>query len=184
MLELQNGNLIRYPGAVKLSNLVDWLRPYSLKDKIEREQDKVDELFIVHEIDKMRHMMMVVDSYQEFSHLVLNRDEIALVYFATANDHPHLLLLTKFAKLHEYVTCIWYKVNDANEIQQYFGDSKLKLPAFRSFRNNLKSFEKWDSQAEVKVPVYTHENAYELVLAQVQDNFEADVKLVSEEVFY
>ena len=63
MLELEDGSLLKYPGAVKLTNLVDWLKPYSLKEKLERETHKVNELFLQSEIKKLGNLLKVVRSY-------------------------------------------------------------------------------------------------------------------------
>ena len=111
----------------------------------------------------------------------------ALVYVAQRNQTPHLPLLEELgAKYGEYINIVALIIDDPATVKK---ELKGKLPLFRYYKNELKGQAKRDSSFEILIPdrlsVETNlKEIGEFIVVEMEDNFEHDVKIVTEKVYY
>ena len=119
--------------------------------------------------------------------IIMDEPFAALVYAAQRNHTPHMALLEQMgAKYGEYINIVALIVDDPATVKKEF---KGKLPLFRYYKNELKGQAKRDSSFEILIPERLSvendlEEIGERIAAEMEDNFEHDVKIVTEKVYY
>ena len=97
-----------YSEKLKLPELVQWLRPFALPQKLERNNFDNSELFFRHEISNHANLHWA-KSYKDFQKRVLDDDAAAIVYFSTDTDQSHLQTLKRIADTHgDFINCVWF----------------------------------------------------------------------------
>ena len=86
----------------------------------------------------------------------------------------------------EYINIVVLIVDDPAQIKKEF---KGKLPMFRFYRNEVKGNAKKESSFEILIPERLQTSGdlkqiREVIMSEIEDNFEHTVKIVTEKVYY
>lgn len=179
---------IVYDGKLKLPDLKAFVQEYALSADEAKEDyaitsKKRKEAATAQRLEGLR----IVESIDEMKSLIMDENNAALVYAAQRDNAPHLPMVEQLGtKYGQYINIVALIVDDPAAAKK---ELKGKLPLFRFYKNELKGQAKRDTSFEILIPDRLSadkdlDEIEKVIVEEMEDNFEHEVKMVTETVFY
>lgn len=181
------GNIV-YDGKLKLPDLKAFVAEYALSPENAKEDytitsKKRKEAATAQRLEGLR----IVEDIDEMKSLIMDEPNAALVYAAQRDQAPHLSMVEELgAKYGQYINIIALIVDEPSAAKK---ELKGKLPLFRFYKNELKGQAKRDTSFEILIPDRLSperdlDKIEKVIVEEMEENFEHEVKIVTETVFY
>lgn len=167
---------------MKLEYLNEWAEKFTLPLGEERSEQIIGNKANKAISDLNHHTYTVIHSYDKFEQLILSQEEAALVLFATKAQPDDLSTLEIVSdQVGDFINCVNFIVQDEKLFMDTYSGN---LPQFRTFKNRIVGQRKKDQSYEIQFQGNEKANEkFEIIIGEVQYNFEADVKEVTEQMW-